>query len=433
MKNKPAYKYYHNRIKKTFSFIIPRHKKILFFGSNSKGILSSLHPAKKVVVKNRYEKYIPKEKFDFIIFNGALGQATDMLRIFKNIQSACYPSTRILIYQYNYTWQAALNIAEKLELKRKEAVQNWLSVNDLKTYLDGAGFQVTRIFRQTLFPLKFFGLGNLFNLIGVILPFFDFLKLDQFIIARPQPHLFSNQQPKSLTICITVRNEKGNIKPIVKSTPKVCKQQEILFVEGHSTDGTKAEIKRMIKKYPQKNIRVIGQPSIGQGDATRVGFKAAKGDIIIIYEGDNTAEPKDIQYFYQAMKNGQYEFIEGSRFVYPLNNQTMPFINQLGNIFFAKWFSFFLGHRTTDVLCGIKAILKRDFDQLYKRWGFLGFEDPFGDFELIYGATRMGLKFGEIPTHYYPRSYGETKTRPFTHGLYLLKMAAKGYLVFRKN
>lgn len=453
MKKAQPYQYYHRRIRKTFSFIVSPNKKILFLGSHDGKILASLRPVKGVgietekkpfdIAKKRYpklrflntayESYIPKEKFDFIIINGVLGQTTDMLQVLTNIMLACKPSTRILIYQYNYLWQSVLNLAEKLNLKRKEGVQNWLSINDLKTYLQGADFQVTRVFRRTIFPLNFFGLGKVLNFIGVLIPFFDFFKLDQFIIARPEPHLFPEEHPKSLTICITVRNEKGNIEKIVKSIPKICEKQEILFVEGHSTDGTKEEILKMIKKYPHKNVRVMGQPGTGQGDATRVGFKAAKGEIIIIYEGDNTADPRDIQYFYKAMKSGKYEFIEGTRFVYPINNKTMPVINQLGNIFFAKWFSFFLGHRTTDVLCGIKSILKRDFNLIYERWGFLGFEDPFGDFELIYGATRMGLKFGEIPTRYYPRTYGETKTKPLTHGLYLLKMAAKGYLIFRYN
>ncbi|MCX6816708.1 MAG: glycosyltransferase [Candidatus Beckwithbacteria bacterium] len=428
------HQYYHERIRKTFSFIIPPNKKILFLGADDAKILDSLCPTKgTVAINSAYENYLPKEKFDYIILNGVLGQTTDMLRILKNILRACHPSTRILIYQYNYLWQGILALAEKLGLKRKEGVQNWLSVNDLRTYLEGVNFQVTRVFRRTIFPLNLFGLGRLFNFISVLIPFFDFFKLDQFIIGRSEPYLFPKALPESLTICITVRNEKGNIEPIVKSIPRICDQQEILFVEGHSTDGTRKEIFRMINQYPHKNIRVMGQPGIGQGDATRVGFKAAKGEIIIIYEGDGTSDPGDIDYFYQAMKTGRFEFIEGTRFVYPKGNKAMPLVNQLGNIVFAKWFSFFLGQRTTDVLSGIKSILKRDYNLLYQRWGFLGFQDPFGDFELLYGAARMGLKIGEIPIRYYPRTYGETKTKPLTHGFYLLKMAAKGYLIFRNN
>jgi len=177
----------------------------------------------------------------------------------------------------------------------------------------------------------------------------------------------------------------------------------------------------------------MGQPGKGQGDAVRVGFKAAKGDIVILYEGDGTSDPGDLQYFYQAMSNGYCEFIEGSRFVYPLSNAAMPPANKIGNWLFAKWFSFFLGQNSRDVLSGIKAILKRDYQLLYDRWGFLGFNDPFGDFELLYGAARQGLKFGEIPMRYYPRTYGETKTKVFHHGLYLLRMSLRGYWIFRSN
>ena len=111
----------------------------------------------------------------------------------------------------------------------------------------------------------------------------------------------------------------------------------------------------------------------------------------------------------------------------------MPLLKQIGNIFFAKWFSFFLGQRSTDVLSGIKAISKRNYESLYQNWGFLGIADLFGDFELLYGSARLGLKFGEIPMRYYPRVYGKSHSRILTHGLFLIKMAIKGYWVFRNN
>lgn len=446
------YKYYHERIRQTFNFIIPQKKNILFFGSLYGKDLASLSPntgvgiepverlfrlAKKQYpklnfVNSSFEDYKPRRKFDYIVLNGALGKTVDMLRLIKNIQSACHPWTRILVYQHNHLWQWFLTLLESLNFKRKEGTQNWLSTSDVKGYLEGAGYQITRIFRRTLFPIHFFGLGPLVNWLGVIFPFFDFLKLDQFLIARPKPDLFSSFL-ESLTICLTVRNEKGNIEKIVKALPKVCDKQEILFVEGYSIDGTREEIERVMRIYPTKNIRVIGQPKKGQGDAIRVGFKNAKGDIVILYEGDGTSDPTDIQYFYESMRAGRFEFIEGSRFVYPLDVKTMPFLNKIGNIFFAKWFSFFLGQRITDVLSGIKAIYKRDYNLLYDQWGFLGFQDPFGDFELLYGAAKMGLKFGEIPMRYYPRTYGKSKSNVFVHGSYLLRMAWRGYWIFRNN
>jgi len=284
-----------------------------------------------------------------------------------------------------------------------------------------------------IFPVKLGFIGPLINLFVELLPFFDFFKLSQFLIVRPIFDVLpkDEERPESLTICITVRDEKENIQPIVDLMPRFCEKQEILFVEGHSKDGTREEIKRVSELYPEKNVRLIIQPGIGQGDATQVGFKDAKGEIIIIYEGDGTAEPEDVRYFYEALQSGRFEFVEGCRFVYPLHHEAMPFFNKIGNAFFAKWFSWFLGQDITDVLCGIKGIRKRDFETIYDHWGFLGVEDPFGDFELLFGAMRFGLKTGQIPTQYKPRTYGESKTRVFHHGLILLKMAYSGYRVFR--
>lgn len=448
------HRYYHQRVTKTLKFIIPENKKVLFIGSLNGFALASLSPSKGIGVESdpklcalakknypslkfickSYEKFMIKEKFDFIVLNGSLGKSKDLVGLIKSLQTACNPETRILVYQHNHLWQWVLSVAESWNLKRKEGTQNWLSISDTSVYLMGSGFEVTRIFKRTLSPILALGLGELANSLGAILPFIDFIKLDQYILARPLPELFTNlNQPKSLTICITVRNEKDNIERIVKNIPEICSEQEILFVEGHSSDGTRQEIERVIKKYPQKNVRIIGQPGKGQGDAIKVGFKDAKGDIIILYEGDGTSDPKDLQYFYEAMSKGRFEFIEGSRFVYPLIAEAMPLPNKLGNIFFAKWFSFFLGQRTTDVLSGIKAILKRDYENLFLRWGFLNLQDPFGDFELLYGAARMGLKIGEIPMRYYPRVYGTSKTNVVTHGLFLIRMAIKGYWIFRSN
>jgi len=445
--------YYHKSIEKTLSFLIPKGKRVLFLGSYDGKQLSQLSPKKGIGIepdkevyskaKKRYSKlkfinseysdYKPQEKFDYIVLSGALGKSDDLSGVLLNLQEAYIPSTRIIVYQHNHLWQWILDTAERLNLKRHEGVHNWLSIGDVKQYLKAAGFEVTRTFRRNLVPIYAWGLGPAINFFATILPFFDFLKLDQYVIARPDPSLYPPSPPKSLTIVITVRNERDNIEPIVKSIPQVCEVQEILFVEGHSTDGTLKEIKRVIKKHPEKNVHVIGQPGKGQGDAIRVGYKKAKGDIILLYEGDGTSDPEDLKYFYDALASGRFEFIEGSRFVYPLEAAAMPFVNKIGNIFFAKWFSFFLGQRSTDVLSGIKGTLKRDYDLLYKRWGFLGIEDPFGDFELLFGSARMGLKFGEIPMRYYPRTYGVPKTKAFKHGIYLLKMAARGYWLFRRN
>lgn len=447
---KIRYSYYHKSLIRVLKFIILPQKNILFYGlvdgteleslSSRIGvgiepqlILNRKFPKNLTISKIEYEAYKPQQQFDYIVLNGTLGKSLNIMKLLKSIKKACNSHTRILIYQHNYLWQDVLKLLENLGLKRKEKIYNWLSVSDVNNYLRAAGFETTRIFRHTLFPLSFFGIGSFINFLGTILPFFDFLKLNQFIICRLLPEFSSKSNKNSLTICITVRDEKENIEKIAKSLPRLSKNQEIIFVEGHSKDGTKEEIIRIKNLYPQKNVRLLVQPNIGQGDATQYGFSHSKGEIIIIYEGDGTADPEDIQYVYEAMVEKRFEFMLGSRLVYPLTKESMQTINKFGNMLFAKWFSFFLGQRSTDVLCGIKAIRKADFDTLHTRWGNLGVTDPFGDFELLFGSARMGLKIGEIPVHYYPRTYGETKTNIFRHGWYLLAMAINGYWQFRKE
>jgi hypothetical protein len=447
------YSYYHRVNNSLLKFLIRRGSSILVYGFFDPDLAKAVLPGRAVIVldnENEYKKsakgkgiervlvgkyrdYRPREAFDYVFLNGAVGKSDDLVGLLMQVQGACSASTRLIVYQHNYLWQWVLSLAEKYKLKSEEGVCNWLSVSDIRSYLWASGFEFTRVYRRILVPVNVLGIGTVINFLFALVPVLDFLMIDQYLISRPDPNLFPLERPKSLTVCITVRNEKDNIEPIVKGLPIVARKQEILFVEGHSADGTWEEILRVARKYRSKNVRVIKQPGIGQGDAIRVGFESAKNDVVVLYEGDRTSNPEDLEYFYEAMVAGRFEFIEGSRFVYPLNSAAMPFSKKLGNVLFAKWFSMFLGQRSTDVLSGIKAILRRDYLILYENWGFLGGNDPFGDFELLYGAAKMGLKFGEIPMRYYPRIYGSPKSNVFKHGPYLAKMALRGYWVFRKN
>lgn len=443
--------YYYTQIQLLLKFLIPPGKRVLYFGCFRDEVVLALEPSYAVVINeevierkaktpavdfvfSKYHLYKPEEKFDYVVLDTSIGKTENINLLLRNVSLACSRHTRIIIHQENFLWRPLLKLAASFGLKNMEKTQNWLSVKDVESYLKGAGFDTTRIFKKTIFPLKLWLAGPVINKFFSSVPLLDFLKLDQFIVARytalpKEPESI----PSGLTICLTVRDEELNIEPIVSSLPVLCDNQEILFVEGHSSDNTAKEIERMKMLFPHKNIRLIKQPGKGQGDAIRTGFKQAKGDIIILYEGDGTSAPYDIQYFYEAMKNGWFEFIEGSRLVYPLNNKSMPLINKVGNMLFAKWFSFFLNQRTTDVLSGIKAIHKKDFENIYNSWGFLGIPDPFGDFELLFGSARNGLKIGEIPIRYKPRLHGKSKTSVFKHGWYLLKMAYAGYFIFRNS
>src|SRR3989344_2538695 len=175
------YSYYHKNLIKVFKFIIPPQKNILFYGLIDGTELESLSPrigvgiepelvSGKKFAKNltynkiEYEAYISKQQFDYIVFNGTLGKSLDIMKLLNNIKKACNPHTRVVIYQHNHLWQDLLKFLEKLGLKRKEVVFNWLSISDVNNYLKASGFETTRIFRHTLLPIRLFGIGPCVNL-----------------------------------------------------------------------------------------------------------------------------------------------------------------------------------------------------------------------------------------------------------------------------
>lgn len=445
------HRYYYAIQERALRFLIPREATVLYYGSARGEAFPDLQPRSCVVVDQHTEgppaswlqppqymvhrlafhQYAPESTFDYVVLNDALGETDDICEVLKRVSRACHSRTRVIINQHNHLWQAVLTAAGKLGYKNRERTQNWLSIGDLRNHLGGMGFDLVRTHRHTLMPVDPGGLGAWVNNVAAWVPGLDPFMLDQFIVARFRHPPAPDAKQPGLTICVTVRDERENVEPLVRSIPDICPDQELLFVEGHSTDGTREEIERVIAAHPGKRIRCIGQPGRGQGDAIRAGFRQARGDIIILYEGDGTSDPRDLAHFYDAMREGRYEFIEGTRFVYPLESTQMPTTNKIGNILFARWFSYFLGQHATDVLSGIKAIGKAEFDMIDRSWGFLGVEDPFGDFELLYGAARFGLRVGELPMRYAPRTYGQTKTHVVRHGLRLLRMTALGHQAFR--
>ncbi len=443
--------YYHWNILEYLKFVIPPEQRVLFFGYHNFSDLAALRPSHGVMVEPvdtgsartqdaqaRFETHIGfsleeiRGEFDYIILGDILGFCDDIGDFMRRLGRLCTPDTRILILHHRYIFSPLLRLAERAGLKRPGGLANLLSWRDIRSYMSASGFEPISQQNAMLCPLHLGGLGRIINLVARILPVFDWAKLYHYSIFRPTPAPSPATAGPSLTVCLTCRNERDCIEPLVRAIPAIADEQEILFVEGHSTDGTREEIERVIGAYPEKSIRVIGQPGIGQGDAIREGFSQARGDIIILLEADMTSPPTDIAYVYECLKNHQGEFLEGSRFVYPLSPASMPYINQAGNWFFALIFGWLFRQHITDVLSGIKAIHKRNFQKLLMRWGTWGIEDPFGDFELLFGAMRLGLKGVELPIHYQPRPYGESKTRVIGHGWMLLKMAMVAWSKFRR-
>jgi hypothetical protein len=442
---KPSwYSYYHRNVRQFFTLVVPPGQDVLLIGYDGDWDLTALRPRRGAFLctdenvdgHTKFEHYSGFDlrpiqgKFDYIILKNALGSCPDIGTFLCDLARLCKSDTRVIVYSYNYLWKLGLRVAEAVHLKRRGGLQNWLSIRDLNNALTTAGFQRISVTRWQIFPFFLFGLGPVLNWLGKFLFFLDWLKLNQFQVFRPLPTAAAGEDD-SLTICLTCRDERDNIEPLVRTIPQLTPHQEILFVEGHSTDGTRAEIERVIRAYPEKNIRVIGQPGKGQGDAIREGFSQARGQIVILLECDMTSPPENVRFVYESMRRRYAEFIEGSRFVYPLSLQAMPLANQMGNGSFAYFFSWLFRGHLTDVLSGIKAIRKSDFQKVLARWNDWGINDPFGDFELLFGAVRLGLLCAEQPIHYRPRPYGRTKTRVWYHGYILAKMALNALLRFR--
>jgi SAM-dependent methyltransferase len=387
------------------------------------------------------ETLVLNETFDYIIISDVIGELTDVWAAFRQLRSCCHPGTRIIITYFNHLWEPILRLGEVLGMKVPQFHQNWLSLTEIQNLLYLSGFEVVRKGYQQLLPVSVPVLANFCNHILGKIPLIERLSLVVYLIARP---VVQNQAREySVSVIIPTRNERGNIRQAVERTPEMGTHTELLFVDGNSNDGTIAEIERMIADYPQRDIKLIHQIppgsedgrghgkmlKLGKGDAVRKGFAVANGDIVMILDSDLTVPPEDLPKFYLALSENKGEFINGSRLVYPMEKDAMHTLNKIANKFFGVLFTWLLEQDISDTLCGTKVLRREDYEKISAGREYFGDFDPFGDFDLLFGAAHQNLKITEIPVRYQERTYGEIKISRFRHGLLLLKMS---YIAMRK-
>ncbi len=367
------------------------------------------------------------EKFDLIVLSNLVGHLDDVEKVFLGLNKLCHPGTKIVVSYYNYFWEPILKLAEALGLKSQPYRQNWLTLRDINNLLYISGFDVYRNVRRMLFPVYIPLLSEFFNGFLAKMPFFRYFCINQFAFAKPLPEITEEEADKkySVSIVIPARNESGNIENAITRLPKFSKHLEIIFIEGNSTDDTWDKIQEIQKKYSATHdIKIDKQKGKGKGDAVRLGFDIASSDILMILDADLTVPPEDLPKFYKAISSGKGDFINGSRLVYPMEKEAMRFLNLLGNKFFSLAFTWLLEQPFKDTLCGTKVIFKKDYQRLIENRKFFGDFDPFGDFDLIFGAHKLNLKIIEIPIRYRDRTYGSTNISRFKHGFLLLRMCA---------
>lgn len=340
-------------------------------------------------------------------------------KFFEKIKNVSHDKTRLILNFYNTFWRPFLSLATFLGFKANQPPCNWLNPDDVKNLLNLAGWELIKQQKRILFPIRFLKIEWIIN--RFLAPFLPWFCLTTFQIARPLKKV-STRKP-SVSIVVPTRNEAGNIRAAIKRMPKLGSHTEIIFVEGHSKDNTWEEIQCVIQEESNNwDIVALQQTCKGKGNAVREAFSIAKGDILIILDGDLTVPPEELDKFYQALASGKAEFCNGVRLVYPMEKQAMRFLNLCANKFFGVVFTWALDHQIKDTLCGSKALFKKDYLRLAENRTYFGDFDPFGDFDLLFGADHLLLKIADIPIRYRDRTYGSTNISRFRHGLLLLRM-----------
>lgn len=436
--------FFHSEDRLYFKFVIPEGARVLELGCGNGHLLAALKPSFGVGVDLSESMVTEARKahphlqffvgdiedqnllrdlpgpFDFIIIADTLGAVDDCQHLFEHLHHLCTRDTRLVIAYFSHLWYPLVKLAELIGLRMPYPPQNVLSPADIQALVALGDFEPVKTEIRTLSPFRLLGLGRLVNRFIAPFPGIRALCLRHYSACRSLRK--ADEPPKSATVVVPARNERGNIESAITRMPRFTDDIEVIFVEGHSRDGTWEEIQRVIAAYPQHDIKAMRQPGKGKADAVFTAFDAARGDVLMILDADLTMPPEQLPKFWEIMRSGRGEFVNGSRLVYPMEDEAMRFLNLIANKSFSYLFSWLLSQRFTDTLCGTKVLRRSDYARLKAGRAYFGDFDPFGDFDLIFGAAKLNLKVIEVPIRYASRTYGETQISRFRHGFMLIRM-----------
>lgn len=445
---------YHREILRLYRHIVPRGASVLQPGCGTGSLLAGLEPGRGVGVdadaaavaeaRARYAgcqslSFLPGSlesfdwsqagTFDYIVLSDTISTLHDVQALLSALRCACTPRTRLVLTFPSNAWRPLLGLAARIGWRERPPVFNWLSPEDVANLLRLAGFEIVSRRRHILIPLRIPVLAWAANRLLPLVPGLSHLCLTNCLVARPRPQPAA--APRSVSVVIPTRNERDNIEPAFRRTPPMGLWTELLFVDGRSTDGTLAEIERCraTPGQPWRRVEVLTQSGKGKGNAVREAFAAAQGDVLMILDSDLTMPPEELPKFYDALVNGEAELVNGCRLVYEMEGEAMRFLNMLGNFFFARLFSWLLGQPVKDTLCGTKVLWRSDYEAIAAHRAHFGDFDPFGDFDLLFGAARLNRRIVDLPIRYRRRTYGEIKIDRWRDGALLLRMS---WIAFRK-
>lgn len=434
--------YYHRRLREVHQNLIAPGLRVLEIGCGQGDLLAAVKPSygvgidfsaemiRRATARHPELKFIQTdahtlnlgETFDVIIVSDLVNDVWDVQEILQAVARHSTPSTRMVMSFFSQLYQWPLRVARRLKLARPNLQQNWLAHEDVAHLLTLAGLEPIRRGRELLWLFRTPGVDAVMNRFLVRFSPWRWFALSNTIVARPISTGVRIQPPPVVSVIVPARNEAGNIAAIFDRTPEMGGGTELVFVEGHSSDDTFAAIEREIAARPGRRAKLLKQSGKGKGDAVRAGYAAASGEVLMILDADLTVPPEDLPRFYDALVTNRGEFINGVRLVYPMEKEAMRFLNMVGNKFFGMAFSWLLGQPVRDTLCGTKVLYKRDYDRIAANRAYFGDFDPFGDFDLIFGAAKLNLKMIDLPIRYRERTYGTTNIQRWKHGLMLLRM-----------
>jgi len=454
--------YYHSEVERRMAGLIPAGSSVLELGCGTGNLLSALKPARGLGIdissrmveiargnhpELRFEVadaecFTTDEKFDFVVASDLVGELGDINAMFDCFHSMSHGSSRLVITFHSPSLEELMRISQRAGFAMAPLRQNWVGVKTVHSLLALSDLRVVNEAHSMLIPVNVPLLAPVANRLLAGRRAFKYFDLLNIVVADADP-VRAQPRPLSCSVIIPCRNEIGNIDAAVERMPDLGPRTEIIFVDGASTDGTKERIEEVIERYRGvKDIKLILQlpeasygerkddpnaPTVmlklGKGDAVRKGFDAASGDVLMILDADLTVPPEDLPRFLRPIATGKGRFINGTRLVYPMEDRAMKFVNYLGNWFFSLLFTWLLEQPIRDTLCGTKVLLKSDYAQIKAGRKHFGDFDPFGDFDLLFGAARLDIPIVEVPVRYRRRLAGVSKVRVSRHGWLLIAMS----------